>query len=196
MNKNNDIPSNIEDAIKAQIKQKYPNIPDSAINSVIEEQKHALVESDCAVYCKDCGVIFFMGYKTVDLVAFNREFLDFKMLAFRHAWDTGHNVMVSLAYFKQNITGAKLLPSLVPAFNEDNEINYSKSVEQLRERLKLQGSSRAGKSFDENWNGKDECVCSVCKKTYSNPRVACYCCFGQKPWMPYDVVDTIRVGKV
>jgi hypothetical protein len=188
------VPEWLNEKVRSTLKARFPNVPDSAFDNALEDQAKLLEKSNSIVYCSDCGIIFYLGYNTSDLIMNNKQFLDFKMLSFRHAWDTKHIVKISLEYFKQKIPGLGKIFSLnhfLPMFDENNEINYSKVVEDKRK--SMVGTKFVKHTHDENWDAGSVCFCSVCKKPYSNPKEACYCCFGQKPWMPYNVVDTIKV---
>ncbi len=185
----------ITDKIRTVIKVKFPNMPDTAINNLVEDQVKLLEKSDSIVYCSDCGLTFYLGYKNSNKIVFDKRFLDFEMLAFRHSWDTRHTVKISLAFFKQKLPGVGFfsLNRFLPVFDKDNEINYSKIVEDKREWLESVGSERARHSHDENWDAGSRCYCSVCGKSFADPKQACMCCFGQKPWMPYNEVEKINV---
>jgi hypothetical protein len=161
------------------------------ILSIYLTQKNLLLNSDALVYCKDCGLVFYYGSATPILET--TKYYEFKMLAFRHVWDTQHTVKIALAYFKSAPFSMKAMGA--PQFDENNEINYSEKVEELREQLRWKGSIKVQNTFDENWDERSKAFCVTCGKEYHDPKDACYCCIGTKPWLPMKEVETLRVTK-
>jgi hypothetical protein len=188
-----EVPENIKAFISQAVQNHYGNADKETVDSIINEQLKAFAGSECQVYCKDCGLIFYFGVGSSGMLM-DKRFLDWKMLAFRHAWDTGHKVKVASKYF----TGAnKVSLKVLATFGitgVDGQFDYSEQVRKLKERYHASGNPRLGRSFDENWTPRDVCVCSVCGETHNSPRDACYCCFGSKGWMPFSEVDKINVA--
>ncbi len=154
------------------------------------EQLKLFRDSDAIVYCDDCKTVFYSG--NAHVVAEEKRFVDWKMLSFRHVWDTKHKVKVYLSYFGlSTVSLSQYLPYFDP---QDNRIvNYYETVEEKRQTMIEHNDYRAFKSHDENWDSKSRCTCSTCGKSYYDPKDACYCCYGTKPWLPYKEVDTIMV---
>lgn len=159
-----------------------------------------LLESPANVYCEDCGLIFFEGL--VDTVLNEKRFVDWKMLSFRHCWDTRHKVKVALPMFvafKAQLIKSPmfftLIKNLLPIFKFDDfgNVCYYLEVEDLRERLEMRGSKQAFNSSDVNWDRGSRCVCSFCGKNYYDPKKACLCHSDTKPWLPMGEVESIRV---
>jgi len=193
------VKSLVLDKIRTVAKAQFPRVPDNVISNFIDSQVKLLEESDSIVYCEDCGLTFYLGKKNAQLIVVNNTFLDFKMLTFRHAWDTGHKVKISIRYFKQQISKLnKMFPlkDYLPIFDEWNDIDYSVVVEKRREYLKSRGDSRAYQPFDANWDSNSRCVCSVCGAAHYDPRDACYCCRDGKGWLPVGEVEKIAVKKI
>lgn len=149
--------------------------------------------SNGTVYCEDCNLLFFSG--KAGTIANEKRYVDWKMLAFRHVWDTKHKVVVQLPFM-----GLATFPlsGFVPLIDpqDSTKFLYWKSVEEFRSRLLSRGSFRALRSNDKNWDTGSRCVCSTCGKSYYDPKEACYCCYGTKPWIPYAEADTIKVRVV
>ena len=135
-------------------------------------------------------MIFFQG--KAKTVSSEKRFVDWKLLSFRHVWDLKHKVVVHVSFLGLSPLS---LNGKVPFIDpEDNMvIRYWMSVENKREVLRQKGDLRFSRLFDANWTKNSKCTCSTCGKSYSEPRLACYCCYGTKPWMPFPEVDKINV---
>jgi hypothetical protein len=171
----------------------------------LAELKKTFLTSQATVYCEDCGLIFYSGFAAP--VATEKEFVDWKMLSFRHVWDQGHKVKVYLPYFsalnqmllKKNKALARIMQNIrknALGFDDSEQVCYFLEVEKFRERLQRNGSHRACLSNDQNWDANSRCVCSVCHKSYYDPKNACLCHAEQKPWLPMSEVNSIQVRQI
>lgn len=171
--------------LKKLFRDKIPNA-----DLKIDEQLKIFRESEAVVVCEDCLELFFSG-KTRTIVE-TKCFVDWKMLAFRHAWDTRHKVVIFLPYFGVSLIRLSTFNKLISP--EDNsKVLFYKLVEEKREKYLMNNDARAHKSFDGNWDLNSQCFCSTCGTAYYDPQDACYCCYGSKPWMPFEEVNTIKV---
>lgn len=191
------IPQTILQAIS-----KHLNLPEGEGQKKLVELTRFFLNSDATVYCEECGLIFYSGL--AEPVAKEKTFVDWKFLSFRHVWDTRHKVKVFMPFFmvtdKQLESKNKTLASMIKeirrnalGFDENDQVCYYLEVEKLRQRLHQNGSYRVSLSNDENWDVNSTCFCSVCKKEYRNPKVACLCHRESKPWLPMSEVESIRV---
>jgi hypothetical protein len=159
--------------------------------------------SEATVYCEDCGLVFYYG--KAKPVACEKRFVDWKMLSFRHVWDTRHKVKVYLPFF---MAQSALLASKNPAvygftkqamrtlkFDENNQIAYYLAVEALRQQLEDSGDMCINRTSDQNWDAGSSCFCSICGKEYYDPKTACLCHSESKPWLPIKEVESIRVRR-
>lgn len=167
--------------LREALKDKVPNV-DQKIN----EQLDIFRNSEAVVVCEDCATIFYSGFAKV--IAETKKFVDWKMLAFRHVWDTHHKVVIFMPYFGLSMFSMSHFNPLIDP-QDNTKILYYQTVERLRQNR----PDRAKRSFDENWKDNDTCYCSVCGKRYFNPKDACYCCFESKPFLPKTEIETIRV---
>lgn len=169
----------------------------------LSELTQLFLTSEATVYCEDCGLVFYHGLAKP--VACEKDYVDWKMLSFRHAWDTRHKVKVYLPFFvaqaaqlnyknaamygftKQALKGLK--------FDENMQVEYSLFVEELRSRLVNMGDPCARRCNDENWDARSTCFCSVCHKEFYSPKDACMCHSELKPWLPLDEVKGIVVKR-
>ena len=118
---------------------------------------------------------------------------DWKVLSERHVWDLKHKVVLFLHYFNMAFFSLAQFNKYVDP-QDNSKFLYWKIVEKKRTKLRFKNSVRAYRKFDENWRETDKCLCNVCEKDYYNPKDACYCCYGMKPYLPFSEVDTIGVA--
>lgn len=168
----------------------------------LDELTKIFLTSESTVYCEDCGLVFFYG--KAQPIASEKRFVDWKMLSFRHAWDTKHKVKIHLPFFTAN--AAMLARKSSSAFtfwnyakhsldfDDNNEVEYYLEVEKLRDRL--EGTPQGDKKNDENWDANSTCFCSICGKEYYDPKRACLCHSEMKPWLPMKEVESIRVRRL
>ena len=193
---NENIPQTILSTISRHFK-----IPEAEGQKKLAELTKVFLNSDATVYCEDCGVVFYSG--KADPVAREHLYVEWKYLSFRHVWDTKHKVKIYMPFFlatgKQVESKNKALASMMKeirrhalGFDDAEQVCYYLEVEKLRDRFVQNGSYRAALSNDENWDANSTCFCSVCKKEYRNPKVACLCHKEVKPWLPLDEVETIK----
>ncbi len=185
-----EVPEQVGDFIRRTVAKMNPGIATETINRTISEQLEAFRKSDVRVYCVDCGLLFYVG--NVNCLMDDR-FWDWKMLAFRHVWDTNHMVKVTLGYFARQRGLPRRFLEASGLVGSNGDFDYSMHVRKFRDRLEHLYDPRAKRTNDQNWDSLSSCFCSVCEEEYQNPKEACYCCFGQKPWMPYNEVDTIVI---
>lgn len=159
-------------------------IPD--LDLKLKEQIELFKNSEAVVVCEDCATIFYCG--KAETVAMTREFVDWKMLATRHVWDTQHKVVVFLPYFSMSMFPLSKFTEYIDP-NDNTKILYYKQVEKHRENR----PDRAKNTFDQNWDVRSRCYCSVCFKGYYNPKDACMCHMDMKPYLPMSEVNTIMV---
>jgi hypothetical protein len=170
----------------------------------LDELTKLFLNSEATVYCEDCGLIFYSG--KAQPVACEKNYVDWKMLSFRHAWDTQHKVKVYLPFFtaqmaELNFKSAAMFGFTKQAFkqldfDEFNQINYSLSVERLRNNLIASGDGAAFHKNDFNWDAGSRCSCSVCHKEYYDPKAACLCHRELKQWLPLGEVESIKVRRL
>lgn len=161
---------------------------------------NTFLNSEATVYCEDCGLVFYYGFAKV--VANEEDFVDWKMLSFRHVWDNKHKVKILLPFFSaldiRLTTKDKYLSSIISniknqrlGFDEFNQVCYYSEVEKLRSRLV--NTDFVSRSNDENWDLGSRCVCSYCHKSYYDPKEACLCHREFKPWLPMSEIESIHV---
>lgn len=177
----------VKNTLKTVLGDKIPNL-----DKKIEEQLNIFRESEAVVFCEDCLTVFCAG--NAQTVAETKTFDDWKMLAFRHVWDTQHKVVIHFPYFALSMFSLSNYSNLFDP-QDKTKVLYYKTVEQLRTSLLMKGDPRANRSNDENWDANSVCFCSTCGKSHHNPKDACYCCYGTKQWMPFSEVDTIEIRK-
>ena len=129
----------------------------------IKTAKEELLSSIATVYCETCGLMFYSG-EARKIMNAERIITDFRMLAFRHAWDNqDHNVVVEIIIGK---------------------IDYSPNVNNFRQRLISKGDPRQYRTSDQNWNPRaDRVACSTCGRLFNNIKEACSCCSETKPFL-------------
>jgi len=155
------------------------------------------LSSASKVYCKSCGLVFYFG-PTSKIIssAFGEPICDFKMLAFRHAWDhPQHRVIVKVSeHFERYARNQNQLNWLRgKQYLGKGEWDYSAEVSKLRRRLAGEGNPKAQNTSDENWRiYGGQAICSNCNQLHDSLRKACLCCRDVKPFMPFQEVDTIR----
>lgn len=168
----------------------------------IEREKEALQKSNTKIFCSNCKIIFYDGETSKYLASL---FYEFKMLAFRHAWDTKHRIKIETSYISehkkefykglQTFSKYNLLPQGVDLgrFNQNLQLDYTSFVEGLRQQMNDNHDKRLNQTFEENWDLGSTCFCSTCQKEYHSPKEVCYCCSGSKIWMPWNEVNSLKV---
>ena len=182
----------------------------------IFRERELFLNSPTKIFCSTCGIVFYEGSTRKYL---DSLFYDFKMLAFRHVWDTKHSVKIETAYltlrkneFRKGIEAyakgkyeeaVRILRHIgflplnlvgfdLSRFNPELQLDYSSFVDDLRMKFKNTQDKRLNHTFEENWDDNSSCFCSECKKEYHSPREACYCCQETKSWMPWFEVNSLR----
>ena len=169
----------------------------------LSDLKTVFLNSEATVYCEDCGVVFFYG-KT-NIVVREERFVDWKMLSFRHCWDTRHKVKVYMPFFlatqaqvsEKNTIASTLIKRFMTSrldFDEVGQMCFYVKVDQLRKHY--DGTLRGQHTHDENWDVTSRCVCSVCDKVFYDPKAACLCHSEVKRWLPLEEVKGIDVRKL
>jgi hypothetical protein len=167
----------------------------------LSELTKVFLNSEATVYCEDCGLVFYSG--SARPVALEKDYVDWKMLSFRHVWDTQHKVKVYLPFF---LAQAAMIKQKNPAmygftkyavkslkFDDNMQVEYYLAVEEMRE--SLAGTPEFTRTNDMNWDENSSCFCSVCKKEYYDPKKACLCHSESKPWLPLGEVESIKVRR-
>lgn len=181
-----------------------PNLKDTWQNK-LTDLKEQFLKSEAVVYCEDCGLIFYSGI--AKSVINEKHYVDWKLLSFRHVWDTKHKVKIYLPFFlaadkiveNKDKKYSKLINNVRQqflGFDNFNQVCYYLEVEKLRERLINMGSVKAQKSHDSNWDVNSRCECSVCYTSFYDPKEACNCHSEQKPWLPLNEVELINVRRL
>ena len=171
----------------------------------LSDLKTVFLNSEATVYCEDCGVVFYYG-KT-NIVVREERFVDWKMLAFRHCWDTKHKVKLYVPFFlatvaqvsEKNTIASTLISKFMSSnlgFDDANQICYYLEVERLRKQLVARGSPLVGWKHDTNWDVNSRCICSVCGQVFYDPKDACLCHSEYKRWLPLEEVKGIDVRKL
>lgn len=169
----------------------------------LADLKKQFLTSQATVYCEDCGLVFYNG--SADVVSNEDRFVEWKMLSFRHVWDTRHKVKIYMPFFlvgdamvkQKNPLFAQMIMRIRTqrlGFDEFGQVCFYEQVEDLRDRLC--GSPKSQRSNDENWDVRSRCVCSVCGKSYYDPKDACLCHDESKPWLPMSEVNSINVRRL
>jgi hypothetical protein len=197
-------PESIAKKVFETVTKNIADLPETAKSDLqmkFEDMKKVFVNSEATIYCEDCGAIFYYG-KAFGVIS-EQRYVDYKMLAFRHIWDTRHKVKISLPFMVASAsTLAVKNPALYAAwkhvrntllFDDNDQVEYFRSVESMRERLINSGQPQAYQSNDENWDYASTCICSVCGKSYHDPKRACLCHVESKSWLPMEEVNSIKV---